>query len=250
MKIITILLDIITTLLYISVSSFNKCFTNKSDGGNVLNHSAEDKMKTTLQTIQDRFCNIQHNEDNYSVGGGLDGSKFASNRHEDARHDEGKLTLGQATQLFKKATNLDTDSVREVLEYAVPNMEWHHAGLLPKSYGGGMKKTYFLNAQEICLVAKNWNSYLEKLSLSKIADKNVAEEKKNLEFRRLDFLQANAKKVERISNRPTYFYLTAREMNGKYGWFDSTYKSYNLPEYFSGWEFESEEIYNEFLSIK
>lgn len=207
-------------------------------------------MKLTLETICNKYCNIGHNEDNYYVGGGLDGSKFASNRHEDARADQGKLTLGQATQLFKKATGLDTDSVREVLEYAVPNMEWHHAGKLPKAYGGGMKKTYFLNATEICLVAKNWKSYLEKLSLSKIAASNAAEEKRLLESRRLDFLQLNAKKVERVSQRPAYFYLISREMNGKYGWFDSTYKSYNLPEYFSGWEFENEEKYNEFLKIK
>lgn len=206
--------------------------------------------KTTLQTICKKYCNIQYNEDNYYVGGGLDGSKFASNRHEDARNDEGKLTLGQATQIFKKATGLDTDSVREVLEYAVPNMEWHHAGLLPKSYGGGMKKTYFLNSAEICNVATNWNSYLEKLNLSKIASQKAAEEKKNLEERKFEFLQANANKVERISTRPAFFYLTSREMNGKYGWFDSTHKSYNLPEYFSGWEFESEEKYNEFLNLK
>jgi hypothetical protein len=207
-------------------------------------------MKTTLQTIQDRFCNIQYNDNNYSIGGGLDGSKFASNRHEDARSDEGKLTLGQATQLFKKATGLDTDFIREVIEYAVPNMEWHHAGLLPKSYGGGMKKTYFLNSREICNVATNWSSYVEKLGLSKIAIQKEKEEKKNLEVRKLEYLQGNAKKKERVSERPTHFYLTAREMNGKYGWFDSTYKSYNLPEYFSGWEFESEEKYNEFSNIK
>ena len=59
-------------------------------------------MKTTLQTIQDRFCNTQHNNDNYTIGGGLDCSKFASNRHEDARSDEGKLTLGKQLNCSKK----------------------------------------------------------------------------------------------------------------------------------------------------
>jgi hypothetical protein len=49
---------------------------------------------------------------------------------------------------------------------------------------------------------------------------------------------------------PTFFYKTAQEMNGKYGWFDSSYKSYNMTEYFTGWVFENEEKYNEFLSIK
>ena len=202
-----------------------------------------------LEAICKKYCSIQHNDDNYSIGGGLDGSKFASRRHEDAKDDEGKLTLGEATQLFKKATGLDTDTVREILEYAVPNMEWHHAGKLPKSYGGGMKKTYFLNAAEICECAKNWDANVEKLNLSKIAAKNAAEVKKTLEARKLEFLQANAKKVERTTKCPTFFYKTAQEMNGKYGWFDSTYKSYNMTEYFSGWEFLTEELYNEFLKI-
>lgn len=205
--------------------------------------------KTTLQTICNKYCNIKHNDGCYSIGGGLDGVKFASRRHEDARNDAGKLTLGEATQLFKKATALDIDAVREVIEYAVPNMEWHHAGKLPKQYGGGMKKTYFLNASEICQVASKWNEFVEKLELSKIAAKNADELKKNFEQRKLEFLQANAKKVERISSRPIFFYKTAQEMNGKYGWFDSTYKSYNMPEYFSGWEFENEEKYHEFLKL-
>lgn len=209
--------------------------------------------KTTLQTIIDRYCGQEYNEDNYSVGGGLDSCKFASNRHEDAKYDAGKLTLGEATQLFKKATGMDTDAVREVLEYAVPHMEWHHAGKLPKSYGGGMKKTYFLNSAEICDAATNWNNYVEKLTLSKIAAKTAAEDKNNFEKRKLEFLQANATKVNRSTSHGAFtanFYMTEREMNGKYGWFDSTYKSYNMTEYFSGWQFETEEKYQEFMALK
>ena len=67
--------------------------------------------------------------------------------------NEGKLTLGQANQLFAKARSCTVDEAREVIEYGVPNMEWHHAGKLPKAYGGGMKKTYFLNSKEIVDVA-------------------------------------------------------------------------------------------------
>lgn len=202
-----------------------------------------------LQTICDKYCSVQHNDDNYSIGGGLDGSKFASRRHEDAKYDAGKLTEGQATQLFKKATGLDIDFVKDVINYAVPNMEWHHAGKLPKAYGGGMKKTYFLNAAEICDIAKNWDLYVEKLALSKIAADNAAEVKKNVEQTKLEFLQANAKKIERVENKPANFYQTAQEMNGKYGWFDSRYKSYNMTEYFSGWEFETAEKLSEFYKI-
>ena len=207
------------------------------------------KMINKLEAICNKYCNIEH-QDNYSIGGGLSCEKFASRRHEDAKEDEGKLTFGQATQLFKKATGLETDTVKEVLEYAVPNMEWHHAGLLPKSFGGGMKKTYFLNSFEICDVAKNWDDYCEKLNISKAAAKNAAQEKKSLEARKLDFLQYSAKKVERTTNRPEFFYEIDREMNGKYGWFSSYGKSYNMTEYYSGWEFPAEELYNEFLNIK
>ena len=203
-----------------------------------------------LAKIADKFNSIQFNEDNYSVGGGLDGVKFASRRHENARGDEGKLTEGEATQLFKNATGLELQLVKEVINYAVPNMEWHHAGKLPKSYGGGMKKTYFLNAGEIVDVATNWDDYLKKLELSKSAAKIAAEEKNNFEKRKLEFLNLNAKKIERVTTVPKFFYKTAQEMNGKYGWFDSSYKSYNMTEYFSGWEFEDEIKLNEFLQLK
>jgi len=209
-------------------------------------------MKTSKEKLEDiakKYCNTQYNEDNYFIGGGLDDSKFASRRHEEAKDDAGKLTLGEATQLFKKVTGLDTEIVKEILKYAVPNMEWHHAGQLPKRYGGGMKKTYFLNATEICDCAKNWDDYKDKLNLSKAASKKAAEEKMSIEKRKFEFLKSNATKVERVTVEPDYFYQTAQEMHGKYGWFDSTYKTYNLTEYYSGWEFKDEEKYNEFLKI-
>lgn len=206
--------------------------------------------KTTLQTICNKYCNINHNEGNYSVGGGLTDGKFASNRHEDAKYDEGKLTLGEATQLFKKATGLSTDEVREVIEFAVPYMEWHHAGMLPKQYGGGMKKTYFLNAKEICKVASNWDTYVAELEANKIAKKEAEEAKKKLEAKRNEFLHKNAKKVERVLNKPNYFYLLYSECNGKYGWFDASKNLYNMEEYHTGWAFETQELYNEFLNIR
>lgn len=203
-----------------------------------------------LSKISAKYRGIQHNEYNYEIGGGLAGESFASRRHQDAKYDEGKLTEGQATQLFKKATGYDIDLVKSVINYAVPNMEWHHAGKLPKSYGGGMKKTYFLNAAEICDIATNWQSYCEKLELSKIAAKNADEEKRSMEARQQDFLKANAKRFERVSNTPENSFVTSQEMNGKYGWFDSLYKSYKMTEYFSGWAFENAEKRAEYFTIK
>jgi len=210
----------------------------------------EEKKKEGLKNIYDKYSKLKHDKDVYLVGGGLSSVKYVSRRHESAKDDKGKLTLGEATQLFKKATGLDVTEIKGVLEYAVPNMEWHHAGFLPKQYGGGMKKTYFLNSAELADISKNWDSYREKLNISKSEAKIVLEQRKSLEQRKFDFLQTNAKKIERVRDKPEYFYETAREMNGKYGWFDSTYKSYNLPEYYSGWKFENKEKYDEFMNIK
>ena len=155
------------------------------EGGYVV----EEDTKSKLDKIARKYSAVEYNEDNYSIGGGRDEVKFASRRHEDAKFDKGKLTLGEATALFKKATGMETDDVRNLIEYAVPDMEWHHAGKLPKSYGGGMKKTYFLNAEQITNLANNWDYYLEKFEFSKIADKESDERKINLEQKKLAFLK-------------------------------------------------------------
>lgn len=85
------------------------------------------------------------------------------------------MTVGKATAMFKNATGLDTETIKEIIDYAVPNQEWHHAGFLPKQYGGGM--------------------------------------------------------------------------DGKYGWFSSYGKSYNMPEYYTGWSFEKPEKLQEFYKL-
>ena len=203
-----------------------------------------------LEKIAKKYSEINHNEENFEIGGGLSDGKFASNRHEDAKNDEGKLTLGKAVQMFKKATQIDdVDYIKEVLHYAVPNMEWHHAGKIPKQYGGGMKKTYFLNSKEIVHVAENWASIVEKLTISKTEKRNAEEAKKNREQIKLEFLNENAEKVIRVSERPSFFYEMDKEMQGKFGWFSSCGKSYNLPEYFTGWVFKTEEKLQEFFNL-
>ena len=207
------------------------------------------KMKN-LQAIIKKYSEIEHNQDNYEIGGGLSNEKFASRRHEDAKNDIGKLTLGKAVQMFKKATGIENlEIIKEVLHYAVPNMEWHHAGKLPKQYGGGMKKTYFLNASEIVKIASEWNQFFEKVEISKTEQRNAEEQKKSRDEVKREFLNINAKRVTRVTEKPKYFYETDREMNGKYGWFSSYGKSYNMTEYFSGWEFDTEEILNQFINL-
>lgn len=203
-----------------------------------------------LAKIIEKYSKIEFNENNYGVGGGLtDTGKKASNRHEDALNDKGKLTFGKAAAMFKKATGCEVAFINEIFDYAVPNAEWHHAGFLPKSYGGGMKKTYFLNSVEIVEIATNWQNLVEKLEISK-NEKRIAEEnKKNREQIKHDFLKENATRINRVTKMPELFYETDREMNGKYGWFSSYGKSYNMTEYYSGWAFSSIEKYNEFQNL-
>ncbi len=203
-----------------------------------------------LQKIVEKYTQVQFNEDNYSIGGGLDDVAFASRRHQDAKYDEGKLTEGKATQLFIKATGLEIHYVKAIINYAVPNMEWHHAGKLPKSYGGGMKKTYFLNAKEIIDIATNWDSYCEKYELSRAEARKAEETKKLLEEKKQEFLNKVAKKVVRVTEKPKYFVETNREMEGKFGWFSSYGKSYNLPEYYTGWEFQTKEDLEAYICVK
>ena len=203
-----------------------------------------------LERIAQKYSQRQYNEDNYYVGGGLsETGKKASKRHENAISDEGKLTFGAAAQMFKRATGEDVTLINEIFDLAVPYPEWHHAGFIPKQYGGGMKKTYFLNADEIVKIAENFYNYKEQLQIRKEQQKNELETQKNREEKQLSFLKKHAVKIERASEQPEYFYETNREMNGKYGWFESYGKSYKLPEYYTGWKFKSEEDMNEFFKI-
>jgi hypothetical protein len=80
--------------------------------------------------------------------------------------------------------------------------------------------------------------------------KNEAQIKRELEKKRIEFLQANAIKIDRTINKPSFFYMTNQEMNGKFGWFNSIGKNYNMIEYYTGWEFNNEKTKQEFLNIQ
>lgn len=125
---------------------------------NQINDCVKKKVMKSLEKIIEKFSGISP-RNNHSDGGGLCEWKFASVRHESAKKDNGKVTLGEATQMFKKATGLETAEVKKILQHAVPYMEWHHAGKLPKQYGGGMKKTYFLRAEQMVKIARDWADY-------------------------------------------------------------------------------------------
>jgi hypothetical protein len=202
----------------------------------------------TLQKITEKFSAVNYNQDNYHVGGGLSDGKFASNRHEDARSDAGKLTLGETCQMFKKATKLETDYVKSVIEFKYPSLEWHHAGKLPKQYGGGMKKTYFVNSEQIVFLSQNFDKIVAEFEQAKIAKAEKLAKEQAKDALKRKFLQENARRFEKKPSTPKYSITTATEMNGKYGWFPADYK-YNMSVYYSGWEFESEEKYEEYLDF-
>ena len=209
-------------------------------------------MKTIdekLELIGKRFSKISYNRGNYYIGGGLASGKFESKRHQEARNDGGKSTLGEVVQLFKKATELETPYIKEVITHNFPNLEWHHAGKLPKNYGGGMKKTYFMNSDEISKLATNWHEFLgnyDKFSIEKKKRLKIESEKIKLKNK---FLKENATYKEKLLERPKFFHELAVYQKGKYGWFDCSEKSYNLPKYYSGYQFHSEELFNEFLNM-
>ena len=100
-------------------------------------------------------------------------------------------------------------------------------------------------------MAENWQSYCEKYEISLQVARQKAEDKKTLEQRKEAFLNANAVKKVRVryEDRGLWFYETNKEMDGKYGWFSSYGKSYNMTEYYTGWDLQTEENYREFFKI-
>lgn len=204
-----------------------------------------------LEKISKKYGSLEFNKDNFGIGGGLSNDQFASRRHEDAKNDEGKLTFGKACQMFKKATgNQNLQSVKNVIQFAIPNMEWHHAGKLPKNYGGGMKKTFYLNSEEIVNLADNWLSFENQLELSNSQKRDIFEKEKDLLTLQNSFLEKHAEKVVRTSEKPLFFIETDREMDGKYGWFSSYGKSYKMQEYYTGWAFKDEKTLNKYSLLK
>ena len=194
----------------------------------------------SLEKIVKKYSKVEYNQNNYEVGGGLSDGAFASNRHQDAKADDGKLTFGKACQMFKKATGSELAFVKKVIKLAVPNMEWHHAGMLPKSYGGGMKKTYFLKATEIVDLAENWFGYVENVKAQILSEEHAQAK----EDARVLFLKTFAE-YDVFSAPPKLFVHERTVMKGKYGIFEADSK-YNLPTYEEGWKFFNESLYEKY----
>jgi hypothetical protein len=164
--------------------------------------------------------------------------KMVSKRHQIA--SQTKLTAGESVKMLKKL-GIPTNAKEVVEVYALINgrhPEWHHSGFYKSGGKSTMGRTYFFTIDQIQTLAKDWEKQAE-VKQMKAARQLEAKERQE---RQNAYLHANAKKVVRSATRPMFFVETAREMQGKHGWFDSYGKTYNLPEYYSGWELSEEQF--------
>lgn len=165
--------------------------------------------------------------------------KMVSERHQLAS-ESGKLTAGQAVKALKKQ-GIQTNAKELVEVFELINgrePEWHHSGFYKSGGKSTMGRTYFFKAWQVQELAEKW-CLIPEIKAQKAAREQA---KKDRIGRQTAFLYANAIKRIRITTRPMFFIQTAQEMNGKHGWFDSSSKTYNLPEYFSGWELTEEQM--------
>lgn len=185
-------------------------------------------------------------------GGGLAMNvtgKFESNRHAIARIE--KFTFGEVCkELAKKKNGGMKISAKDLLEiytdlFGTP--EWHHAGKLPKQYGGGMKKTYFLNEIPNVQTVMDWKKKYDEKQIIILREREISKKK-------IDEKNKFARKFGTTFSRqievPKYGVVQFSEMHGKYGWFVvEDFHNYSLTEYFSGIAFKSKKSMEKFLNM-
>ncbi len=207
-----------------------------------------EKQNERLQKLASNYAKKDFDRSNYEIGGGIASSGlFESRRHEAAKQDAGKETLGKFIQKIKKITGMQTSIIKEIIKDAYC-LEWHHAGRLPKEYGGGMKKTYFINSEQANDFCSNFSNYIKKYK-EKEAEKKLSIKAENLantlENR---FLKKWAtpffKKIDGFFDKKNCA-ITNRYMIGKYGEFPADDR-YNLDTYIDGWKFRSKKKYDEY----
>ena len=197
-------------------------------------------------TFKDELRNNQN-----ANGGGLATNltgRFESNRHAIARQE--KYTFGEVVAELKKTKNggfrISANELLEIYTALFGTPEWHHAGKLPKQYGGGMKKNYFLNDIPTIEEMKSWLAQYEEIKKSR---KEEAESEEQKRKKRIAFTKKFATKFNRLEETPKFSAITEQEMNGKYGWFEAQPQRYSLPIYYSGWEFKSKKSLENYHKI-
>ncbi|MDK7375970.1 hypothetical protein QP519_10535 [Weeksella virosa] len=198
-----------------------------------------------MQTI----INEIENNKNFN-GGGLATNitgKLESNRHAIARMT--KVTFGEAVKELKKkkngGVNITAKELLEIYRGVFGEPEWHHAGKLPKQYGGGMKKTYFLQKMPTAEEVKQWQAEFEIKNSAKLEAQEIERQKTR---ERENFIKKYGTCFRRLQEAPKYAVVLVTEMHGKYGWFEANYR-YNLPEYYSGVAFKSKKSLEKYLSM-
>lgn len=186
-----------------------------------------------------------------SNGGGLASNitgRFESNRHAIARIE--KFTFGEVSAHLKNKKNggliISAGDLLEIYTFLFGSPEWHHAGKLPKQYGGGMKKTYFLPEIPTAETVKEWQ---KKFDEKKAADLEFLKNENLREEKRQKFIKKHGERFYRVLETPKFSFITDEEMNGKYGWFEAQKYRYNLPIYYSGVFFKSKKTLENYFKI-
>lgn len=184
-------------------------------------------------------------------GGGLAFNitgKYESNRHALARCE--KFTFGEVVKELAKKKNggikISAIELLEIYTLIFGEPEWHHAGFIPKKYGGGMKKTYFLDEIPTSEMVIEWKCNAE---IERKKRKDKLEIEKRLTEIKSKFLKKYAEKFTRTSTIPKFGFSELEEMNGKFGWFEAQPNKYNLPIYYSGWVFRSKRSLEKYFSL-
>jgi hypothetical protein len=175
---------------------------------------------------------------------------YSMSKRAEQAYQDGKLTYSKLPVWAKRlvdAAMVSTD-------------EWHHTS----SYGN---KTPFYSISQFDILSDAEKQQLDVHDWDSIEDFNIVpksvvkafdvkskeELKKKNDTKRvrqtridkalkeLNDFKSQFKRFNRQSETPEYGYVEISEMNGKYGWFDSSKGSYKLPEYHSGIDYETAE---------
>lgn len=188
-----------------------------------------------------------------SNGGGLASNitgKFESNRHAIAKMT--KYTFGQVAKELrtKRGGGFDLTGARllEIYRTVFGDPEWHHAGKMPRGYGGAMAKTYFL---EYIPTKEEVNDWISEYYMIISRENEKRFKQMEIEKERKAFVEKMGSTFTRELEIPKYSHVTKVEMNGKFGWFEpQPHHSYKLDEYYTGVSFKSQKSLDKYLNIK
>lgn len=218
------------------------------------------KMESLAELREYFQGQVKSSYSNYSIGTWkpeeyIGFAEYYSKRAFDALEDPSKISESDLISLIYNITKDDKELILKVLRKIISEslLEYHHVG---KKRGKSRKKSYFYSATQIVRVCDEYYSAKEKVEqdILKVEQDILKKEKAKAELpeleKQLKEIQGRGKWFNRVSRVPDgYTAIVYSEMKGKHGWFDSSYR-YNLPEYYSGYIFETEDDLNMYRDIK